>query len=102
MGSGTGDVRVAIVPSAGIEHNVISRAAVEGTSFAEGADVFRLSAFESAAEPTDWTAAGLSLIHISEPTRLRRISYAVFCLKKKNTNTQEPRQETGSGLYQHH
>ena len=24
----------------------------------------------------------LSLIHISEPTRLRRISYAVFCLKK--------------------
>src|SRR5660398_294010 len=27
---------------------------------------------------------GLSLIHISEPTTLRRISYAVFCLKKKN------------------
>ena len=27
----------------------------------------------------------LSLIHISEPTRLRRISYAVFCLKKKKT-----------------
>ena len=26
---------------------------------------------------------GLSLIHISEPTRLRCISYAVFCLKKK-------------------
>src|SRR5665809_103194 len=24
----------------------------------------------------------LALIHISEPTRLRRISYAVFCLKK--------------------
>ncbi|GAB5780462.1 hypothetical protein JMUB7512_27790 [Staphylococcus aureus] len=24
----------------------------------------------------------LSLIHISEPTRLRCISYAVFCLKK--------------------
>src|SRR5660398_257762 len=29
------------------------------------------------------TASILSLIHISEPTRLRRISYAVFCLKKK-------------------
>ena len=28
-------------------------------------------------------SANLSLIHISEPTRLRRISYAVFCLKKK-------------------
>src|SRR5660398_275401 len=29
----------------------------------------------------------ISLIHISEPTRLRRISYAVFCLKKKNKQT---------------
>eukprot|EP00658_Telonema_sp_P-2_P073964 TRINITY_DN63117_c0_g1_i1.p1 TRINITY_DN63117_c0_g1~~TRINITY_DN63117_c0_g1_i1.p1 ORF type:complete len:100 (-),score=28.48 TRINITY_DN63117_c0_g1_i1:59-358(-) len=27
----------------------------------------------------------LSLIHISEPTRLLSISYAVFCLKKKKT-----------------
>ena len=29
------------------------------------------------------TSAHLSFIHISEPTRLMRISYAVFCLKKK-------------------
>ena len=29
------------------------------------------------------TVRGLSLIHISEPTRLGMISYAVFCLKKK-------------------
>eukprot|EP00825_Cyclidium_porcatum_P006454 TRINITY_DN13207_c0_g2_i4.p2 TRINITY_DN13207_c0_g2~~TRINITY_DN13207_c0_g2_i4.p2 ORF type:complete len:105 (-),score=5.70 TRINITY_DN13207_c0_g2_i4:29-343(-) len=29
----------------------------------------------------------LSLIHISEPTRLGMISYAVFCLKKKKTST---------------
>eukprot|EP00658_Telonema_sp_P-2_P064452 TRINITY_DN53453_c0_g1_i1.p1 TRINITY_DN53453_c0_g1~~TRINITY_DN53453_c0_g1_i1.p1 ORF type:complete len:128 (+),score=9.53 TRINITY_DN53453_c0_g1_i1:196-579(+) len=29
----------------------------------------------------------LSLIHISEPTRLLSISYAVFCLKKKNRIT---------------
>eukprot|EP00658_Telonema_sp_P-2_P078135 TRINITY_DN7240_c0_g1_i1.p1 TRINITY_DN7240_c0_g1~~TRINITY_DN7240_c0_g1_i1.p1 ORF type:complete len:129 (-),score=20.31 TRINITY_DN7240_c0_g1_i1:69-455(-) len=29
------------------------------------------------------SALGLSLIHISEPTRLLSISYAVFCLKKK-------------------
>mgnify|MGYP002682253096 CR=1 FL=1 len=29
----------------------------------------------------------LSLIHISEPTRLLSISYAVFCLKKKKNNT---------------
>ena len=30
------------------------------------------------------TESDLSLIHISEPTRPRLISYAVFCLKKKN------------------
>eukprot|EP00658_Telonema_sp_P-2_P059080 TRINITY_DN47770_c0_g1_i1.p1 TRINITY_DN47770_c0_g1~~TRINITY_DN47770_c0_g1_i1.p1 ORF type:complete len:104 (+),score=24.59 TRINITY_DN47770_c0_g1_i1:33-344(+) len=30
----------------------------------------------------------LSLIHISEPTRLLSISYAVFCLKKKTNNIQ--------------
>src|SRR5450756_3030400 len=29
----------------------------------------------------------LSLIHISEPTRLGMISYAVFCLKKKKQET---------------
>src|SRR5674536_178615 len=30
-----------------------------------------------------WLEHYLSLIHISEPTRLLSISYAVFCLKKK-------------------
>src|SRR5665254_20871 len=30
-----------------------------------------------------WLMPDLSLIHISEPTRLLSISYAVFCLKKK-------------------
>ena len=29
---------------------------------------------------------GLSLIHISEPTRRTPISYAVFCLKKKKSS----------------
>src|SRR5678816_1662447 len=32
-----------------------------------------------------YTTEILSLIHISEPTRLLSISYAVFCLKKKKT-----------------
>src|SRR5450756_1887811 len=32
---------------------------------------------------TPATLLTLSLIHISEPTRLGMISYAVFCLKKK-------------------
>src|SRR5450756_3013565 len=31
----------------------------------------------------------LSLIHISEPTRLGMISYAVFCLKKKKTQQKQ-------------
>ncbi|VTU49147.1 hypothetical protein [Lactobacillus rhamnosus DSM 14870] [Lacticaseibacillus rhamnosus] len=31
----------------------------------------------------DEASRELSLIHISEPTRPRLISYAVFCLKKK-------------------
>src|SRR5678816_1261157 len=35
-----------------------------------------------AQEKEEWLS--LSLIHISEPTRLLSISYAVFCLKKKN------------------
>src|SRR5450756_335085 len=35
-----------------------------------------------AAEGLDTANAQLSLIHISEPTRLGMISYAVFCLKK--------------------
>ena len=40
------------------------------------------------------TALGLelSLIHISEPTRRRGISYAVFCLKKKNSRVGRGRQ----------
>src|SRR5678815_1300131 len=40
-----------------------------------------------AAPPYGWQgpAESLSLIHISEPTRLLSISYAVFCLKKKKT-----------------
>ena len=46
----------------------------------------RITALASAAALTLSLAAcgGLSLIHISEPTRRTPISYAVFCLKKKN------------------
>src|SRR5674536_39091 len=35
----------------------------------------------------------LSLIHISEPTRLLSISYAVFCLKKKKKKTKTPQKK---------
>src|SRR5660397_277167 len=52
-----------------------------------------LPAAAEAPSPASATAPGadwvLSLIHISEPTRLRRISYAVFCLKKKKQKKQK-------------
>src|SRR5665254_24657 len=44
------------------------------------------SAWKAAAEREGQVSRArrcLSLIHISEPTRLLSISYAVFCLKKK-------------------
>src|SRR5678816_3423429 len=41
------------------------------------------SVFDCGSIAKEFTAMGLSLIHISEPTRLLSISYAVFCLKKK-------------------
>eukprot|EP00658_Telonema_sp_P-2_P058303 TRINITY_DN46768_c0_g2_i2.p1 TRINITY_DN46768_c0_g2~~TRINITY_DN46768_c0_g2_i2.p1 ORF type:complete len:402 (-),score=94.59 TRINITY_DN46768_c0_g2_i2:56-1261(-) len=41
----------------------------------------------TAASSPPASVLGLSLIHISEPTRLLSISYAVFCLKKKKNNT---------------
>src|SRR5450756_229691 len=44
-------------------------------------DVLALVQRESSLDPA---SPELSLIHISEPTRLGMISYAVFCLKKKN------------------
>src|SRR5450759_5662098 len=36
---------------------------------------------------------GLSLIHISEPTRLGMISYAVFCLKKKKKKKKKEKKQ---------
>ena len=43
------------------------------------------SKWQNVTVPHDWAIYGpfLFLIHISEPTRLGMISYAVFCLQKK-------------------
>ena len=46
---------------------------VERSPYGRAADIWSLG----------MTLCELSLIHISEPTRLGMISYAVFCLKKK-------------------
>ena len=48
-----------------------------GRVMLDGMDITNLEPFE---RPLNYM---LSLIHISEPTRLLSISYAVFCLKKK-------------------
>ena len=56
--------------------------ALEGGAFADG----QLQIDEMAAEVVV-DALLLSLIHISEPTRLLSISYAVFCLKKTITKS---------------
>ena len=43
---------------------------------------FKLIAFDMDSTLINIECIDLSLIHISEPTRLQLISYAVFCLKK--------------------
>ena len=53
-------------------------------------DYIALLPLTEAGEPNeDGEVYILSLIHISEPTRQAEISYAVFCLKKKKTTTNE-------------
>ena len=47
-------------------------------------DLLTLKYFERIKLVAGPNGLDLSLIHISEPTRLGMISYAVFCLKKKN------------------
>ena len=47
---------------------------------------FRIKTYNNSTENC-YIQRALSLIHISEPTRLGMISYAVFCLKKKKTKT---------------
>src|SRR5678816_3018022 len=48
-------------------------------------DVYKRQKYEQRINDSNhcWPRWHLSLIHISEPTRLLSISYAVFCLKKK-------------------
>src|SRR5674476_103901 len=63
---------------AGVGKTELARAVATATS----ADLVRLQCYEGVDEAR--ALYELSLIHISEPTRQAEISYAVFCLKKKN------------------
>ncbi len=49
-------------------------------------DLNKLFFGSQADHPFNINILHLSLIHISEPTRLLSISYAVFCLKQKKKN----------------
>src|SRR5660398_253104 len=55
----------------------VPRSGGRRTAISSTPEAFRLRFFRV---PPISTVPWLSLIHISEPTRLRRISYAVFCL----------------------
>src|SRR5674536_297047 len=56
---------------------------------AEFVEAFKAAAAGRFGSGWVWLVADLSLIHISEPTRLLSISYAVFCLKQKKNKTND-------------
>ncbi len=81
----TAERRVGLTPAAVGElvnrgHHVnVETAAGDGAGFS---DVEYKEAGAAIVGTADYVFA-LSLIHISQPTRPERLSYAVFCLKKK-------------------
>src|SRR5665648_1121258 len=80
-------------PNGWTDYNDKGQAVAAGTYNAPGTARNPFNADAKAQGITDYYKSGsnsgdgalwsLSLIHISEPTRLGMISYAVFCLKKK-------------------
>src|SRR5450756_141133 len=73
-GVGSGLPNQRLLSGALLRREAVLSSRIEGTQ----ASLSDLALFEAAGQDQD-----LSLIHISEPTRLGMISYAVFCLKKK-------------------
>ena len=69
-----------------VEDELVTRNTLKSIFEAEGYDVFEATdgaEMHQILSENDINLVILSLIHISEPTRLGMISYAVFCLKKK-------------------
>eukprot|EP00658_Telonema_sp_P-2_P075732 TRINITY_DN6542_c0_g1_i5.p1 TRINITY_DN6542_c0_g1~~TRINITY_DN6542_c0_g1_i5.p1 ORF type:complete len:111 (+),score=49.49 TRINITY_DN6542_c0_g1_i5:103-435(+) len=71
-----------VLEVAGVTDNELSLAGLTLVLDAIELSVDEVDLIDSGAEHVG-TTVDLSLIHISEPTRLLSISYAVFCLKKK-------------------
>ncbi|KQI08720.1 hypothetical protein K777_09985, partial [Campylobacter coli CVM 41970] len=62
----------------------LDKGKITGVTRIENDEVLLILDLESVVEDLGiYSPKTLSLIHISEPTRLLSISYAVFCLKKK-------------------
>eukprot|EP00658_Telonema_sp_P-2_P001959 TRINITY_DN10732_c0_g1_i1.p1 TRINITY_DN10732_c0_g1~~TRINITY_DN10732_c0_g1_i1.p1 ORF type:complete len:282 (-),score=41.90 TRINITY_DN10732_c0_g1_i1:59-904(-) len=75
-------------PDGGLDRDMQYRAATplhmaQQANHANVVQVLREAGGYNIAQSDCSDPVGLSLIHISEPTRLLSISYAVFCLKKK-------------------
>ena len=65
------------------ENTVVQETTSANQGQISGQNVVRVVEKTETAETKRMKEHFLSLIHISEPTRLGMISYAVFCLKKK-------------------
>ena len=80
---GRGEAQLSLDGSGGSLHRRGYRTAMGAAPLKENlaAGLIRLTGWDGNQPLVD----PLSLIHISEPTRLALISYAVFCLKKKST-----------------
>eukprot|EP00658_Telonema_sp_P-2_P084828 TRINITY_DN9523_c0_g1_i1.p1 TRINITY_DN9523_c0_g1~~TRINITY_DN9523_c0_g1_i1.p1 ORF type:complete len:223 (-),score=47.25 TRINITY_DN9523_c0_g1_i1:94-762(-) len=86
--------RLSLLKEARVRHNAMHSAVImagrcASTLYGQDDDTTPSSSspvtVSSVVDSHGHTALILSLIHISEPTRLLSISYAVFCLKKKKT-----------------
>ena len=66
------------------EYGTENKVTSELLSLSTGCNPVTIRGILSALKKSGVLYVKLSLIHISEPTRPERISYAVFCLKKKN------------------